>query len=350
MEVAEIERQTRMAFPEWGSSPLELQPIDKGGSGRLFVRITEAGSGSSLIAMQYGLDRADNPRFASITDFLNRHRIPAPAILARREDLRLLWVEDLGDVDLGDLAGSDWKASRLPAYESALRAVFPLHRIAEDEAPSDLPELERPFDESLYRWEQTYFLDYYVEIFESPGIAGALRADPSLAGLARDLAAHRRRLVHRDFQSTNVMLRNGGAFLIDYQGLRWGLPEYDVASMIYDPYSEFTPSETDDLIDSYFKLKQEAGHGETREAYEKRLVQCAMQRLMQAMGAYGFLGEVKGKREFLAHIPTAKRRLLELSRKEGGLAVLTSLLERSPAQNDSACANTSRNGNSESAP
>lgn len=327
MEVAEIERQTRMAFPEWEGSHLDLTAIEKGGSGRLFVRITEAGSGSSLIAMQYGLDRADNPRFASITDFLNRHRIPAPAILARREDLRLLWVEDLGEVDLGDLAGSDWKATRLPAYEAALRAVFPLHRIAEDEAPADLPELERPFDESLYRWEQNYFLDYYVGIFQSPGVADALRADPSLAGLARDLAAHRRRLVHRDFQSTNVMLRRGGAFLIDYQGLRWGLPEYDVASMIYDPYSAFAPSETDDLIDAYFGLKQEAGHTESREAYEKRLVQCAMQRLMQALGAYGFLGERQDKREFLAHIPTAKRRLLELSRKEGGLPVLARLLE-----------------------
>jgi hypothetical protein len=52
-----------------------------------------------------------------------------------------------------------------------------------------------------------------------------------------------------------------------------------------------------------------------------------MQRLMQAMGAYGFLGEVKGKREFLAHIPTAKRRLLELSRKEGGLSILSERLE-----------------------
>ena len=122
------------------------------------------------------------------------------------------------------------------------------------------------------------------------------------------------------------MLHRGGSYLIDYQGLRWGLPEYDLASMIYDPYSEFTAAETDDLIAFYFSLKEEAGDSESKADFEKRLTQCAMQRLMQALGAYGFLSEVKGKTEFLAHIPTAKKRLLELSRKEGGLPGLAAVL------------------------
>lgn len=326
MELAEIERHTREAVPGWGSAALDFSVIEKGGSGRLFVRVSERGGDRSLIAMHYELDRADNPRFASITDFLNRHHIGAPAIAARREDLRLLWVEDLGETDLGNLAGTCWETSRRPAYESALRTVFPLHCVTEDAAPDDLPELERPFDESLYEWERNYFLTHYVERFHSPEIAAALREDPSLAALGHELAGHRRSLVHRDFQSTNVMLRDGGSFLIDYQGLRWGLPEYDLASMVYDPYSVFTPEETADLIDFYFSLKQEAGHAESRQDYERRLVQCAMQRLMQALGAYGFLGEVKEKREFLAHIPVAKARLLELSRKDGGLTVLSDLL------------------------
>lgn len=326
MELEEIERHTRDAVPGWATAELTFSVIEKGGSGRLFVRIGETDGDRSLIAMHYGLDRADNPRFASITDFLNRRGVAAPSIAARREDLRLLWVEDLGEIDLGNFAGAPWASSRRPAYQSALRAVFPLHCICEDSAPDDLPELERPFDESLYEWERNYFLTHYVERFHAPEIAAELRQDPSLAALGRELAGHRRSLVHRDFQSTNVMLRGGGSFLIDYQGLRWGLPEYDLASMVYDPYSEFTTKETDELVEFYFSLKQEAGHAESRQAYERRLVQCAMQRLMQALGAYGFLGEVKEKREFLAHIPVAKARLLELSQKEGGLPVLGDLL------------------------
>ena len=96
--------------------------------------------------------------------------------------------------------------------------------------------------------------------------------------------------------------------------------------MIYDPYSEFTEAETADLVGFYFGLKTAAGDTESREVYERRLTQCAMQRLMQALGAYGFLSEVKGKKEFLAHIPTAKRRLCELAWKDGGLPILAEAL------------------------
>ena len=44
---------------------------------------------------------------------------------------------------------------------------------------------------------------------------------------------------------------------------------------------------------------------------------CAMQRLMQALGAYGYLGLVKGNSNFLAHIPTA---LASLTTIVGGIA------------------------------
>lgn len=322
MELDDIEWRTREAFPSWKEGSLSLSVIEKGGSGRLFVRVVEADSGASLIAMHYNLDRADNPRFASITDFLNGHNVPAPRILARRLDLNLLWVEDLGSLDLGNLAGADWNSIRLPAYQSALRAVFPLHCITENNAPNDLPELEKPFDATLYEWEQNYFLTQYVERFLSKEKAQQFREDESFAALRTELAAVPRSLVHRDFQSTNVMLFNGGSYLIDYQGLRWGLPEYDLASMIYDPYSEFSPEQTEDLIAFYYSLKREAGDTESRSDFEKRLNQCAMQRLMQALGAYGFLSDVKGKTGFLAHIPTAKKRLTELALKEGGLVAL----------------------------
>lgn len=326
MELDEIEVRTRAALPEWASSELSLEVIEKGGSGRLFIRVVEKNTEASVIVMHYSLDRPDNSRFASITDFLNSQGIPAPRIQQRREDLHLLWVDDLGSIDLGNLAGDDWESTRRPAYEAALRSVFPLHRIFEKNAPIDLPELEKCFDEDLYEWEQNYFLTHYVERFLPAETALRLRSDASLANLRLELAGMPRSLVHRDFQSTNVMLHRGSSYLIDYQGLRWGLPEYDLASMIYDPYSEFTETETEDLLEFYFGLKRAAGDVESREVYERRLTQCAMQRLMQALGAYGFLSEVKGKKEFLAHIPTAKRRLGELARKEGGLSILAEVL------------------------
>lgn len=327
MTVTEIEQHTRAAFPEWKDATLRFDLIEKGGSGRIFVRVSGLPDGGAVIAMFYLNDRADNKRFAPVTDFLNRHDIPAPAVVRRDEKKNLLWVEDLGEIDLGSLETSDWIEFRAPAYREALKAVFRLHSIVEEDAPDDLPELEPPFNEALYTWEQEYFLEQYVTRFLSPETAATLAASSEMKSLRDELAKLPRSLLHRDFQSTNVMMPGGEAHLIDYQGLRWGVPEYDLASMVYDPYITFSDSEREELVEYYFSLKREAGHATTREEFQKRLNQCATQRLMQAMGAYGFLSEVKGKTEFLQHIPAAAARLVALSEQEGGLLPLKAVLQ-----------------------
>lgn len=322
LNLNEVEQRTRSCLPGWKEASLTFAVIEKGGSGRVFVRARNLDLGASIIAMHYSDERSDNLRFADVTDFLNRRGIPAPRLIARHLEENLLWVEDLGEKDLGDLAAGDWESVRRPAYESALRAVFPLHRITEKEAPTDLPELEIPFAESLYRWEQEYFLHQFVERFLPAEVSNELRDDASMQELAASLGALPRTLLHRDFQSTNVMIIEGEAYLIDYQGLRWGLPEYDLASLVYDPYTEFSPEEREHLIRYYFSLCQGSGTTAGFDAFRERLAKCAMQRLMQALGAYGFLSEVKGKHEFLEHIPAAQARLREISAGECGLPVL----------------------------
>lgn len=325
MEISEVENYTRSALPEWAGADLSFRPIEKGGSGRLFIRVTEPATGKSVIAMHYSDDRSDNARFASITDFLNRHGINAPTILARREDISLLWVTDLGEIDLGNLVGQDWDTKRRPAYENTLRVVHALHSIKESHAPGDLPELELSFDEALYKWEQKYFLQHFLsELSNDPGDAFLDQAE--MKTLRHELAELPRALVHRDFQSTNVMLQGNETFLIDYQGLRWGLPEYDLASLIYDPYTDFTPEEQESLIEFYGELSGDNATPASREDYLRRLHHSAMQRLMQALGAYGFLSRVKGKHEFLQHIPAARKRLTEIAGGPHGIPFLHDLL------------------------
>ncbi len=325
MKFGEIEQQTRKIFPDWDSPALRFFPVEKGGSGRIFVRVEKERGGDSMIAMHFTNDRPDNARFASITDFLLEHGVHAPAIIERREEQGLLWVEDLGEEDLGNLAGEPWEPARRIAYESALETVFTVHKVSESDPPNYLPELENGFDSELYQWEQNYFFDHYVSNFGPDGSV-SIRDDKSLSGLCEVLGGEPRFLVHRDFQCTNVMIRMGKSFLIDYQGLRWGLPEYDLASMIYDPYSEFAESEQDSLTKFYYELARRNGREEDFETFRTRLDRCAIQRLMQALGAYGFLGLVKGKEEFLQHIPTAVSRLKAIAVDRGVLPVLEKCL------------------------
>ena len=313
MEVSEIELRTREKFGDSDEVPYSIVTIEKGGSGRVFLRVSKIPEIGSTVVMHYTDDRPDNVRFAPITDFLVKHQIPVPGILYRDEEAKILWVEDLGEIDLQGIANEDWDTIRRPAYESALRNVFLLHEMHESESPAGLPEMEPAFDEDLYQWERGYCTKRYVAPFVSESAARVIDEDEGLERLGSDLASRPRSLIHRDFQSTNVMVLGDETRMIDYQGMRWGLPEYDIASMVYDPYTEFSEEQRGHLIDYYFSLKQSAGHAESEEEYRAVLTKCAIQRLMQALGAYGYISEVVGKPEFLQHIPVAKERLLLLA-------------------------------------
>lgn len=308
MTIERVRELTLSFLPGLESGSLDFEVIEKGGSGRFFYRVRDRSGSRSWVAMAYSDDRSDNARFASITDFLIDHRIAVPAITGRNEAEGFLLVQDLGEIDLGWFAGKDWESEQKPAYLESLRLVFDLHEITEASQPDDLPELEFRFNAELYEWELDYFFNHFVTNFQSPE-ALSLRSDPSFLKLRNWLGELPRALVHRDFQSTNVMFHEGRYYLIDYQGMRFGLPEYDVASMVYDPYTDLSEEQRQELIDYYFQLKQQAGHGTTFAEYESLLDACAVQRLMQALGAYGFLGITKGKREFLQHIAPARERL-----------------------------------------
>src|SRR5206468_7847668 len=109
-----------------------------------------------------------------------------------------------------------------------------------------------------------------------------------------------------------VLIRNGQAYLIDFQGMRPGLPEYDLASLLYDPYVDLANTERTELISYYRERQAETGVVGDGD-FDEKLRFCAMQRLMQALGAYGFLGLVKGHDQFLDHIPAAMKSLREIT-------------------------------------
>jgi len=108
--------------------------------------------------------------------------------------------------------------------------------------------------------------------------------------------------VHRDFQSQNVIINGGKPFLIDFQGMRLGVRHYDLASLIFDPYVNISDANREFLIAAAFRLD---ANGQSQQVFRRDLQCAAIQRLMQALGAYGMLGVKKGKTEFLRHIPRA---------------------------------------------
>lgn len=300
---------TREQFPELSGAPCEVEVILKGASDRHFYRLNWQDGRESMVLMVYTLARRDNPKFVPATHRLEKIGANVPHVMAFDEQRLCVWLQDLGRIDLHSFDQQPW-AVRQPLYEATLREAAKFHSVTEHSlAADDFEELEPPFDEALYEWEQNYFLDHFVggHLGREFGHDEYAAAHEALRKLRHRLAGLPRCLVHRDFQSQNVLIRGEDAWLVDYQGLRLGRAEYDLASLLYDPYVNLTREERDELL-RYYALHRGIDPQELRATFHL----CAAQRLMQALGAYANLSRNLGKPHYLQHIPAAVSNLTEV--------------------------------------
>ncbi len=319
--LSHIARLTAERFPQYSADTLVLEPLEKGGSDRKFYRVKGPGT-ESLIFVQYGQLREENKHYVEIGAFLSGAGVRVPRMLWHEEAEGRIWMEDLGDTDLWAFRNSPW-AERRPLYEATLREVRRLHTAAA-RLPGSVAglKLQAPFDEALYTWEQQYFFTHCLG--RHLGVPDPRGVEP-LAEMAAELAGMQRLLVHRDFQSQNIVLKDGVPCLIDFQGMRFGLPQYDLASLLLDPYVGLSAEEQAALLAFYIGLARAEGERVDEREFERVYWLCAAQRLMQALGAYGFLGHERGRADFLAHIPVALPRLLAVWSRLDGLEELSRL-------------------------
>jgi N-acetylmuramate 1-kinase len=319
-------RQTRMHFPRFDVDEIKITPIEKGGSDRKFYRV-QCSAEQTLVLVKYNLEREENRHYVEIAQFLAEHEIRAPRIYFHDSDEGLIWIEDLGERDLFSYRDESWLVRRA-FYESALDEAAKLHCLPVEARAGLKGSLPGEFNAALYSWEQGYFFEnclgrhFKIEDAKLASLAGL----PALARIAEHLGSLPRVLVHRDFQSQNILVRNGQAYLIDFQGMRPGLAQYDLASLLFDPYVSLSEDQRGELIE-YYKQEQ-ASHGRAVGGdFDETLRLCAMQRLMQALGAYGFLGLVKGHRQFLEYIPAAAQSLRGILATIDGLQPIVAKLD-----------------------
>jgi len=300
-----------------------VDPIEKGGSGRKFWRVRA--DSQSCILVRYTGERADNRGYAAISAFLEKVGVQVPRVFFHDESEGIIVMEDAGDKDLWAFREFPW-ITRRAIYKRTLDQAARLH--AKAHLTDGCPPLQPPFDEQLYRWEQDYFIEHCLGRHFGVGAAEITsHVDRArLDEIAAHLAAQKRCLIHRDFQSQNVMIRDGKPCLIDFQGLRYGLAQYDLASLLLDPYARLGPGERDEYFGYYVAVAKPPDHGQFRSLYDL----CAMQRLMQALGAYGKLGHADARTHFLEHIPAALASLREVLAQIPGLERLATLLSQLP--------------------
>ncbi len=328
LAVHEIIDHTMERFPGYEPGDFEVSVMEKGGSERKFYRI-RAGE-RAMILVKYSGHKEENRHYVDIAQFLAAAGVQVPHIYLHDREEGLIWMQDLGETDLWHFRDEPWDVRR-PLYQSALAEAFKMHSAATRNLPGSELTLEREFNEPLYLWEQAYFFEHCLgnhfrlsseQVARMAGLSALSEAAVRLASLPRVL-------VHRDFQSQNILIRDRAAWLIDFQGMRPGLAQYDVASLLMDPYVTLEPEERSELLEFYVHHAQASGATIT-EDFEEIYHWCCLQRLMQALGAYGFLGIQKGRADFLSHIPAARRLLRETAAHLDGLDEFVRVLDSLP--------------------
>ena len=267
------------------------------GSNRAFFRCDGA-----VIVVYDDSSRRENALYAGHARFLKSKGVPVPEVLADQPEIKTIVLEDAG-------------SERRMSFVDSARVVEALAEFnAVDAAGVDLLP---GFDESAWKWERDLFAEHCLGtrfMREMPK-----DVERELESVAELLEKEPKALVHRDFQSTNILWKNGRLRFIDFQGMRMGPAVYDLASYLYDPY--VTPLEDEKRAALVRAYEKRSG----REGLDKVVPFAAVQRLVQCLGAYGRLESV-GQPQFGKWVMPALQNLLAAA-DEAGLDAVGALAE-----------------------
>jgi aminoglycoside/choline kinase family phosphotransferase len=302
----------RELFEQHFRSPVErIAPLrgELGGSGRNIIRL--AGGSFTAIGVLYGVHE-ENVAFLEFSRHFRHHGLPVPEIFAEDLSRDAYLEEDLGDTTLFEfLSNNRAEEAIAPAVIEAYRTAVRLLPRFQIEAGRDLNyRLCYPrgsFDRQSIAWDLNYFKYYFLKLAGIPFNEQALEVD--FGRLTRFLlSADRDYFLYRDFQSRNIMLRDGTPFFLDYQGGRKGALQYDIASLLYDAKADLPPELRQQLLDHY--LDGLSGFIKLdREVFMHYFYGYVYVRIMQALGAYGFRGFYERKAHFLQSVPYALKNI-----------------------------------------
>lgn len=282
-------------------------------STRRFYRVLPADGGPTRIVMDYGRP------FEGDTDDMIQSRIfrdaglPVFEVLDASPGDGCLLLEDLGDRLLEGVVFDPGTGPSAEARSWLERAVCLAAEVAE-RGTAALRRSERAggpaLDAAKFRFEMDFFLEHFVQ-----GLRGG---DPSSPGLRDELhrladaaaATPRKVLCHRDFHSRNLLVAPGGRLvMVDIQDARWGPDSYDLASLLRDAYVELEDSWIDPLVDLYLERLSDPPD---RAGFRQRFRIVSAQRMIKALGTFGFQTVVRGSDRYLEATERTERRLRAL--------------------------------------
>jgi aminoglycoside/choline kinase family phosphotransferase len=291
-------------FQDWsGEDATKMDTIAQAGSDRRYFRIH--GATKSAVGA-YNADFKENKAFIRFTQHFWKKGLPVPEIYAENLLNGVYLQTDLGDTQLFSLLppiGSPWSDELVGLYKKSVSSLADLQILGGEDLDYSVCYPRAAFDKQSMMWDLNYFKHYFLKLAKVPFDEGALEEDfQKFTNYL--LLAECNYFLFRDFQSRNIMIKDGNPVFIDYQGGRKGALQYDVASLLYQAKGG-VPNDVKKAVFEHYLDKVESLIPVDRDFFTDQYYGYVLIRCLQALGAYGFRGLYERREHFLSSIPFA---------------------------------------------
>lgn len=285
--------------------PTSIVLLTPSGSNRNYYRLESAHH--KLIGVE-GTSIDENRAFIAMSDHFYNKGIPVPRVLAKSDDDRFYIQDDLGDLLLFNFIYEGRKTGVFNEEERAmliktirLLPAIQFHGAEDFDFSVCYPQPE--FNKRSILWDLNNFKYCFLKSTEV-GYQENLLEDDFEKFAEVLLRSQSNTFMYRDFQSRNVMIKNGEPYFIDFQGGRKGPYLYDIVSFLWQAKARFSDELRDELLTEYIEELQKFIDIDQNELREQ-LNHIVLFRTLQVLGTYGFRGYVEQKPHFLQSIPFA---------------------------------------------
>jgi aminoglycoside/choline kinase family phosphotransferase len=289
------------------------QRVPSDGSTRIFLRVHLTPGQQVIIAAPAACGRQELAEARSgwlIGTHLLAKKLRIPYLYGFDAARGVLVFGDLGDRRLHDLwlePGTD-REEKLSLLKRTTALLVELQTAGAVGFDPDWCWDTPCYDESVMLQKEAHYFyrAFWLDLLDQEEVPGLAAEFEDLVGKAARAPAGF--FLHRDFQSRNLMIKNGEIFAIDYQAGRLGPLGYDLASLLIDPYMALPVALQEELYAYYVQLLQ-ARWGVDAVAFHEQFQRLALQRNLQILGAFAYLSKVRGKKFFRCYIEPAARML-----------------------------------------
>jgi N-acetylmuramate 1-kinase len=268
--------------------------------------------------------------FLNLQRYLSSGGIRVPAIVADAVSNGMLLLEDLGDQTLErEIAGRS-PAEMLMSYKKAIDDLVEMQILGDRVRDPGCLAFHRAFDNGLYMWEFDHFVEYLIEARNNSTVPENDRVVMTrhFQQISGELDSIKKGFTHRDYQSRNLMVKNGRLYVIDFQDALMGPPQYDLVALLKDSYVDIPEYYTKELVEYYLKRREENGSRLDHDAFWRGFRLQTIQRKLKDAGRFVFIDRVKNNPSFLPHIPQSLEYVWRYLSSTPELADLCELLKR----------------------